>query len=539
MSRRRAPVLLLLLLLLCLLAALCLACAVGAWYFAQTNTGVSDPLEELRPPGTGTFRLFGGEPLTLDPALVQYTVSAEYVVEIFSGLVTLDAELRVVPDLAERWDVSADGTTYTFFLREGAQFHDGRLVTADDVKYSMERACDPRTGSRVAGVYLGDIVGAQQVLDGQAADIEGIDVADDRTLHITIDAPKAYFLAKLTYSTAFVVDRYNVNRPDWFEQANGTGPFRLVEYGSERIVLERNESFYREKPGLQRVVVLLTGGSPMSMYENGELDWVAVSPADVERVRDPANWLSADLSVVPQLDIYYLAFDVREAPFDDAKVRQAFNLAVDREKLSDVVLSGMVHAAQGIVPPGMPGYERERALLDFDPEQARRLIAESSYKDVSRLPPVTLSIGGSSGELPAHIEALVAMYRDNLGVTVAVEQTENVLDGRSLFWTAGWSADYPDPENFIDILFHSRSDLNRMGYANAQVDQLLEAARVEMDTVQRMQLYAEAERVIIADAPWVPLWHTADYVLAKPYVKGGIPAAAIIPWLSKVRIDQQ
>jgi ABC-type oligopeptide transport system substrate-binding subunit len=106
-----------------------------------------------------------------------------------------------------------------------------------------------------------------------------------------------------------------------------------------------------------------------------------------------------------------------------------------------------------------------------------------------------------------------------------------------LFWTAGWSADYPDPENFLDILFHSRSDLNRMGYASAEVDKLLEAARTEMETVQRMQLYAEAERDIIADAPWVPLWHTVDYVLAKPYVKGGIPAAAIIPWLNSVRID--
>ena len=254
-------------------------------------------------------------------------------------------------------------------------------------------------------------------------------------------------------------------------------------------------------------------------------------------MRDPANWLSAELSVVPQLDIYYLAFDVHEAPFDDPKVRQAFNLAVDRAKLADVVLSGMVRPAEGIVPPGMPGYEREGALLRFDPEQARRLVTESSYKDVSRMPPITLSIGGSSGELPPHVEALVAMYHDNLGVTVAVEQTENVLDGRSSFWTAGWSADYPDPENFLDILFHSRSDLNRMGYANAEVDKLLEAARVEMDTAQRMWLYAEAERAITADAPWVPLWHTADYVLAKPYVKGGSPAAAIIPWLSSVRID--
>jgi oligopeptide transport system substrate-binding protein len=241
---------------------------------------------------------------------------------------------------------------------------------------------------------------------------------------------------------------------------------------------------------------------------------------------------------VPQLDVYYLAFDVTQPPFDDAKVRQAVSLAIDRQKLADVVLQGMARPAQGIVPPGMPDYERERSLLGFDAERARRLIEESVYADVTRLPPVTLSIGGTSGELPAHIEAIVAMLHDNLGVKLGVEQSDDVFAQQPQLFVGGWSADYPDPEDFLDILFHSESDLNRMQYSNPEVDRLLEDARIEIDPQRREKLYQQAEEAILADAPWVPLWHSVDYVLTKPYVKGVALAAAISPWLSTVYVAE-
>jgi oligopeptide transport system substrate-binding protein len=489
--------------------------------------------------GEGTLRLFGDEPSTLDPALVEDSVSAEYVVQIFSGLVALNAELELVPDLAERWELSPDGRTYTFFLRQDARFHDGRAVTAADFKYSLERACHPDTGSSVAGVYLGDIVGVEEMLAGQAEEISGIQVVDDHTLRITIDAPKAYFLAKLTYSTAFVVDRQNTEQSNWLQQPNGTGPFKLKERTDERIVLQRNEYYYRDKPKLAEVTFLLSGGSPMSMYENGELDIVGVGTADVERVRDPANSLHAELTVVPQLDIQYIGFDVTQPPFDDVKVRQAFALAIDREKITNVVWKGMKAPAQGIVPPGMPGYTREAGgLLRFDPQRARQLIAESKYQGVAGLPPITLSISGSGSEMPPVVEAIVAMIRENLGVEVAVEQSSDLLSDQPQMFSIGWIADYPDPEDFLDILFHSQSGLNHMRYSNAQVDRLLEEARVETNTARRMQLYAQAEEIIVADAPWVPLWHSVSYVLTKPYVKGAVYAAAIFPWLSNVYIEQ-
>jgi oligopeptide transport system substrate-binding protein len=546
MSRSRWPVVALVLLLLCLLSVLCLTGAAAAWLLLRpasaglwsrpTSGPGSGPL--VSSTGEGTLRLFGEEPSTLDPALVEDSVSAEYVVQIFSGLVTLNSELEVVPDLAERWELSPDGQTYTFFLRPEARFHDGRAVTAADFKYSLERACDPRTGSSVAGVYLGDIVGARQMLAGQADEISGIRVVDDHTLRISIDAPKAYFLAKLTYSTAFVVDRQNTEQSNWLQQPNATGPFKLKEYSTERIVLQRNDYYYRDTPKLAEVTFLLSGGSPMSMYENGELDIVAVGPADVERVRDPANALHAELTMVPQLDIQYIGFDVTQPPFDDVKVRQAFVLAIDREKITNVVWKGMRAPAQGIVPPGLPDYAREGSLLHFDPQRARQLIAESEYKDAASLPPITLSIGGSGTEMPPTIEAIVAMVRENLGVELAVEASGDVLSDQPQMYSIGWIADYPDPEDFLDILFHSQSGLNHMHYSNPEVDRLLEEARVETDTGRRMQLYVQAEEMIVADAPWVPLWNSVDYVLTKPYVKGAVYAAAIFPWLSDVYIEQ-
>ncbi len=536
MSRARWPVLALGLLLLCGLAALCLVCA-ASWLVFQSDPGALPSLPTIGRSGSGTLRLFGAEPQTLDPALVEDVVSAQYVVEIFSGLVALDAELQVVPDLAQRWEVSSDGTTYTFLLREDARFHNGRRVTAADFKYSIERACDPRTGSTVAATYLGDIIGAKEVLTGQRDEVSGVQVVDDRTLRIRTDAPRTRFLAKLTYSTAFVVDREQVEQPDWLERPNGTGPFRLGEYSTRRIVLERNERYYREGPLLERVIFFLSGGSPVSMYENGEIDITAVGPADVERVGDPSNPLHAELSTVPQLDIQYLGLNVTQPPFDDVRVRHAFALAVDREKITDVVWKGMRLPAEGIVPPGMPGYQRDGPLLDYDAQRARGLISESRYKEVSRLPPITLNVGGTGVELDPVTEALVAMYRESLGVEIHVERVEDVLAQRPQFFSSGWIADYPDPENFLDILFHSESGLNHTNYSNPQVDQLLEEARTEQNLERRLQLYKQAEQLIVADAPWVPLWHSVDYVLTKPYVEGAMYAAAIFPWLSQVQVS--
>jgi ABC-type transport system substrate-binding protein len=256
-----------------------------------------DEAEEAPPPAPSAdgqvLTVPGGDPPTLDPHLSGDATSAEYVVEIFSGLVTFDRDLNIVPDLAESWEVSDDGTVYIFHLREDARFHNGKPVRAQDFKWSIERACDFRTRSITADTYLGDVIGCRDKLRGNADEVEGVQVIDDHTLEITIDQPRVYFLSKLTYPTAYVLDQENVERGGrtWTDNPNGTGPFELAEFRfGEIIALERNEDYYREPmPQRERIDFVLTGGSRMVMYEQDELDMTPVGLNDIERVTDPTN----------------------------------------------------------------------------------------------------------------------------------------------------------------------------------------------------------------------------------------------------------
>ena len=191
---------------------------------------VCQPTQEevTPPPAEKVLNLYGRDPHTLDPAVSGEMRSHQYIMQLFGGLVCLDDNLEPAPDIAREWQVSDDGRTYTFYLRHDVRFHDGREVKAEDFKYSWERACDPATGSLTAATYLGDIVGVGEVLVGESKEISGVRVIDDYTLEVRIDAPKSYFLSKLTYPTAFVVDRANVEPGgEWWRNPNGTGPFKL------------------------------------------------------------------------------------------------------------------------------------------------------------------------------------------------------------------------------------------------------------------------------------------------------------------------
>ncbi len=544
------------------IAAVLLSCllltffgGVAYWGYHRLEIGGAEEAERSETPTPrairreGVLNLPASEPPTLDPALAQDATSSGYIVEIFSGLVTLNPDLEVVPDIAESWEMSEDRTIYTFHLRKDVKFHDGKPVTAQDFKYSIERACDPATGSVVADTYLGDIIGAKEKLRGLTDEVAGVQVIDDHTLEITVDAPKAYFLAKLTYPTAFVVDRENVegSHQPWTDHPNGTGPFRLKEYRlGERIVLERNQHYYGEpKPALEEVHFFLAGGSAMIMYENEELDVTPVGLADIERVLDPANPLNEELTtVVPTLSIYYIGFNVNRPPFDDVKVRQAFNYALDKEKIINVVMKKMWVTAEGILPPGMPGYNPELEGHPYDLEKAHRLIAESKYEDVSNFPEIVLSVPGAGGAPFRAVTAVVEMYRENLGVEITIEQMEwaTYLDDlkahrfQMFGIAAGWIADYPDPQDFLGILFHCQSRDNNTEYCNPEVDRLLEEAQVEQDHDKRMGIYQQVETMILEDAPWVPIAHDAEYWLTKPYVKGMIYPPTIIPKLKYVSI---
>ncbi len=478
--------------------------------------------------GEGTLNLYNIDPLTLDPAVSSEMTSHEYILQLFGGLVRLDEALRPAPDIADNWRVSKDARTYTFYLRRDVRFHDGREVKAQDFKYSWERASDPATGSQTAGTYLGDIVGVKEVLAGKSKAISGVKVVNEYTLEVTIDAPKSYFLSKMTYPTAFVVDKANVESGrGWWRKPNGTGPFRLGKWDKNTlIVLERNELYHGERAKVESVVFRLWAGVPMNLYETGEIDVASVYTSYIDKVTDKAGPFYRELTVVPELSFFYIGFNTTRPPFDDVNIRRAFSHAVDKDKLASLVFKGTVQRADGILPPGLPGFNRDLSGVDYDVSKAKELITTSSYGDVSRLPPITITTSGWGGLISKELEAIVYQWRQNLGVEVKVRQLEperflyHLKAEKDEMFLMGWVADYPHPQNFLEILFRTGGESNYSDYSNPEVDALLDMASVEPDNELSLALYQQAEQKLVEDVASLPLWFGKNYVLSKPYVTG-------------------
>lgn len=448
---------------------------------------------------------------------------------VFSGLVAFDPKLNLVPEMAKSWDVSEDGLVYTFHLRENARFHDGRDVTSQDVVYSWERAASPKLDSDTVLTYLGDIVGVKEMREGKAEHISGLKVIDDKTLQVTIDAPKPYFLMKLTYATAFVLDKANVESgEEWYITPNGTGPYKITRWEHFKVkVYEKNDDFYLGAPAIPYVVFRLYSGNGMRLYELGDIDVTGVSVSSLGRLTDPKEPLSKELIQSVGLCTSYVVFDVKQAPFDDIKVRQAFALAFDRQKYIDAVLDGVGIPAQGIYPPGLPGYDASFVGMQFDPERARQLLKESKYGSAKKLPPILFTDSGFGAQIGPSTAALAKMWKETLGVEISVENVEpgKYLDLLSAgkngqIFDTGWCADYPDPENFADPLFHTGASQNYGHYSNPELDKILEQARVERDITKRMALYAQAQQIIVQDAAVIFTTHSTSRVLVKPYLKG-------------------
>ncbi len=497
---------------------------IAVLFISSLAVGCQSPTPTVE----GELNLYGIDPITLDPAVSGDMNSHEYIAQIFSGLVRLDDNLEPAPDIARNWEISDDGKTYTFYLRKDVKFHDGREVKAGDFKYSWERASDPATRSLTAASYLGDIVGVNEVLAGKAEGISGVRVIDDYTLQVTIDAPKSYFLSKMTYTTAYVVDRADVETgAEWWRQPNGTGPFKLQEWEKENsLVLERNGLYYGEPAKVNSATFQLWGGVPMNMYETGEIDVTSVFLNYIDKVIDKAGPFYPELQIIPELSFSYIGFDATRPPFDDANIRLAFSQAIDKDKFVSLVFKDMMQRADGILPPGIPGFNEDLSGLDFDVNKAKELIAASRYGSVDELPPITITTSGWGGLISGALEAIIHEWRQNLGVEVKVRQLEPqrffyyLKEEKDEMFLIGWVADYPHPQNFLDILFHTGADNNYGEYSNLEVDALLDRANVELDSDLSLALYQQAEQKMVDDAAFIPLWFGQNHILVKSYIEG-------------------
>lgn len=519
----------------------------------QQQTAPQDQQAQARPVlprEAGEFRIARSEPINLDPAQITDVSSAVIAVEVFGGLLMLDRSLRIAPDLAESVPAAqsnSDGTvTYRFTIRDNATFHDGKRITADDFKWSLERNLHPETLSPTAPDFLGDIVGASEYLRNRADEVVGIQVIDDVTLDITIKQQTPVFLYKLTYPTAFVLDRDQVEAdPErWALAPNGSGPFRLTNWQlGEGLTLERFDDYHLEPAQVRKVTVRFAGGS-VEQFENDELDQAFIGLNDIERVRDPASELNPLYVSRSELSVFYLAFNVTQPPFDDPNVRLALAHAIDKTTIVEDVLDDLLVAAHQIVPPGLVAHDPDYRGIVFDPELAQELLAESRYAGTTFVDEIRLTIPGAGATPGSVFEAIQDMWRQHLGLEIEIQQVEfatfisEVDRGLYGFFSLGWSLDYPDPHNVLDYKFHSASLGNDTQLDSDEIDGLLEEARYSLDQELRTGIYQDVDRTLVEDAIWIPLYYSVAHEVVKPYVQGYEPTRTVIPHLRYVSIDE-
>ena len=532
-------------------AALCAALALAAWLAAGALGCTRDRLDwPARTPGDrhgGVLRLAAAEDVpTLDPAVGYDTTSWFFEQHLFETLVTYDDANTLIPALAERWEVSPDRRRYRFTLVPGAVFSDGTLLTAGDVVGSLERVLDPHTRSQGAEYFRG-IRGARDFVAGTAAHVAGLTGPDTRTLAIELEEPDPLFLHKLALMFAAVVPATLARQlgDDFVTRPIGSGPFVLREWRrGERIVLARNPRYRRsDLPYLDGVVEQIGVNQQLAwlMFESGELDVTQIPPADFPAViRDPAR---TDQTIhATTLTTSYVGLNCQMTPLDDRRVRQALNYAVNRAEVI-ALLNGRGIAARGIVPPNLPGYHTDFPGYAFDPAKARALLAEAGWAQGFE---IELWTQGSDTDvkIAQKIQQDLAKVGVELGIKLVAWSSflEAIRQPRTVpLFDLGWSADFPDPSNFLDVLFRSsRWDANNHTfYGNPAVDRLLDRAGAHADQAERMRLYAEAERLIVEDAPVIFLYHPITYVIRQPRVHGYTIHALLPARVTEVWLDPE
>jgi peptide/nickel transport system substrate-binding protein/oligopeptide transport system substrate-binding protein len=450
---------------------------------------------------------------------------------IYNGLMRFDLQGHLVPDLAARMpERSADGLTYRFELRRGVRFHNGRELTAADVVYSFRRVLDPATLSPRAWV-LDSLAGARSFRRGQRDDLPGVYAEGRHGLVITLERPLAHFLSLLAMPAAFIVDRAEVERhqdpADYGFHPVGTGPWILEEWlPGAHLRFRANLDYFEGRPHLDRLEyrVIEDAATARAEFVAGNLDRLRLTPGDSRRFREDPRWRDATVAA-PDLAVFYLGLNCEKPPLSDARVRKAINHAIDREAILKAVLPDRHVPANGSVPPGLEGHDPAMTGWAYDPQLARRLLAEAGFPRGFRMEILQTSSPGVLA-ITEPIQSMLA----RVGIKARIVQLETAAffaavgdQGNPDAFFISWWADIPDAENFLYPLFHSRnrgSGGNRSRFADPVVDRLLETARATMDPTERIAMYREIERRVFDEAPWVPLYFPVNYSVYQPWVRG-------------------
>ena len=506
---------------------------------APAATATPQPRAQAQPaanvPQEITVNALQGEPDQLDPNRSSFATEGAVIRQVFEPLLTFDKELKPAPGAALSFDVSPDGKTYTFHLRQDGKWSDGQPVTAKDFVYSYKRILDPKVSAEYASFFTdAGIVGAREYNSGEAetADNVGVKAVDDYTFQVQLEGPIGYFpnLAALWVVPPLREDIISKAGDGWAQDPStyiGNGPFKMSEWvHQDHITLVPNPNYAGQKPALQKVTLLMvtSNAADYAAYRNNERDWTLVPDADVQSVRNDPE-LSKEAHEYTELTTFWLVMNNARPPLDKLEVRKALSKAIDRTAMIRDVASGVGKPATSFIPPGMPGFQADLGKdIDFDPAAAKDLLKQAGFADPSQFPTLHFRFSTQAAN-QARAEFIQAQLKQNLGINIELESMESKsyqaaykVKDYDLAWT-GWGADYPDPQDWLSGLFGCEASNNKYNYCNKQFDQTAAAGDVATDQSQRLKSYAQAQEMLIKDLPVAPLFYRGRMVIVKPWVQ--------------------
>jgi len=514
----------------------------------------------------GTLRVNETDGYTsLFPHLGTDAATHNILAQMYEGLVRVDAKniTRILPCIAESWEVDKAGVVYTFKLNKGIKFHDnpcfpdgkGREVVASDFKYSFELLCTPSENNNLfEPSFKGIVQGADACYNrekGKPANLEGVKVLDDYTLQIRLIAPTGSFLYILAGTSGFVMPHEAVEKYG-NKTTVGTGPFVLTSIiANEKLVLVRNPSYYRtdsignKLPFLDSINISFIADkkNELEVFKSGGLDLIFGLPAaSISEMVEAqiADFNSKNPKYYLQRNSEYSTqcyrFNVTRKPFDNVKVRQAFSYAIDREKIIANILNTEAFGPGicGLTPPGISGYDiTEIKGYNFNPEKAKKLLAEAGYPEGKNFPPVTAEINSGGGKYVDVVDEVKKQLKAVLNVDIDYvvvpfgRKLEDEKYGRAEMFRSGWIADYPSPENFLRTMYgalvpdslSAPSYLNTTRYKNPVFDSLFEAAFAATKKEEAYANYMKAEQLMMLDAPVLILWYGENLKMSHSFVK--------------------
>jgi peptide/nickel transport system substrate-binding protein len=468
------------------------------------------------------------DPRSLDPALSTDVPTGRAVAYVFDGLTRFTPDAKVEPSLAERWDVTPDGLTYTFHLRRGVTFQNGAPFVARDVISSWQRALAPSTKSG-AGEFLSPIRGARDYAAGKASTIVGLSAPNDSTLVVALAEPIAIFTKLLAMPVASVVPPDERISSTLGEHPVGTGPWKLVEWKHDDYLLfARNPTYFGGPPKAEslRARIIAEPSTSVAEFESGTIDVLQI-PADQTTEWQEDESRKSLLSSTPALELVYIGINTTRGPLRDARVRQAINYAINVDLLIERLIAGRGTRAAGVIPPALAGYDKTRKPYPYDPARAKQLLAAAGYPNG-----IDVELWTSTNPVYVRMSETIQAYLNQAGIRCKIVQRESAAaraaarKGQTDMILKDWYADYPDAENFLYPLLYSAnkgSGGNVSFYANASFDSVVTAARHELDEGKRNALYQRADSIAFGDAPMVFLYFYNELYAVQPWVKGFVP----------------